>query len=93
MAAAKRIAAREDEHWRILRVRRALSDKPEFDWLPNPFGPGGQRLRIRRGGVTVEYALRPEEHAGTHPERGSQNQPVGKRKVPGAKHRQVDEVP
>ena len=92
MAAAKRIAAREDEHWRILRVRRALSDKPEFDWLPNPFGPGGERLRIRRGGVTVEYALRPEEHAGNHPERGSQNQPVGKRNVPGAKHRQVDEV-
>ena len=56
IAAASRIAARKDERWRILRVRRALSDQPECDWLPNPFEPGaGQRLRLRRGSMTVEY--------------------------------------
>lgn len=54
--AASRIAPRTDELWRILRVRRALSDRPECDWLPNPFEPGaGERLRLRQGGVTVEY--------------------------------------
>ena len=54
--AASRIAHRRDELWRILRVRRALSDRPECDWLPNPFEPGaGDRLRLRQGGVTVEY--------------------------------------
>ena len=59
IAAAKGVAATEDEHWRILRVRRVFCKKPEFDWLPNPFGPGGERLQIRRGGVTVEYARGP----------------------------------
>ncbi len=54
--AASRIAPRTDELWRILRVRRALSERPECDWLPNPFEPGaGERLRLRQGGVTVEY--------------------------------------
>ena len=54
--AASRIAPSKDELWRILRVRRALSDRPECDWLPNPFEPGaGDRLRLRQGGVTVEY--------------------------------------
>ena len=54
--AASRIAPRSDELWRILRVRRALSERPECDWLPNPFEPGaGERLRLRQGGVTVEY--------------------------------------
>ena len=58
MAAARRIAARKDERWRILRVRRAFSEQPEFDWLPNPFEPGaGERLRLGEGGVTVKYAL------------------------------------
>ncbi len=54
--AASRIASRREEVWRILRVRRALSGRPECDWLPNPFEPGaGERLRLRQGGVTVEY--------------------------------------
>ena len=54
--AASRIAPRKDERWRILRVRMALSEHPEFDWLPNPFEPGsGELLRLRQGGVTVEY--------------------------------------
>ena len=54
--AASRIAPRTDERWRILRVRRALSARPACDWLPNPFEPGaGDRLRLRQGGVTVEY--------------------------------------
>ena len=53
---ASRIAAREDERWRILRVRRALTEEPAFDWLPNPFEPGvGQRLRLRGSSMTVEY--------------------------------------
>ncbi len=54
--AARRIAPRKDERWRILRVRQALSERPECDWLPNPFEPGaGDCLRLRQGGVTVEY--------------------------------------
>ncbi|MYA65077.1 MAG: DUF3883 domain-containing protein [Gemmatimonadetes bacterium] len=58
MAAARRIAARKDERWRILRVRRAFNEQPEFDWLPNPFEPGaGERLRLGEGGVKVKYAL------------------------------------
>ena len=56
--AASRIAPREDERWCILRVRQALSERPECDWLPNPFAPGGgERLRLQQGGVTVQYAL------------------------------------
>ena len=55
--AARRVALGKDERWRILRVRRALSERPECDWLPNPFEPGtGQRLRLRQGSMTVEYA-------------------------------------
>ena len=56
LSAASRIAPRKDERWRVLRVRQALSERPECDWLPNPFEPGaGERLRLREGGVTVEY--------------------------------------
>ena len=58
LAAANRIANNKDESWCILRVRRALSEQPECDWLPNPFEPGaGQLLRLRQGSMTVEYAL------------------------------------
>ncbi len=58
MAAARRIAARKDERWRILRVRRAFNEQPESDWLPNPFEPGaGELLRLGEGGVKVKYAL------------------------------------
>ena len=63
--AASRIAPRKDERWRILRVRRALDKRPECDWLPNPFEPGGgERLRLRQGGVTVEYER--SENNGNH---------------------------
>ncbi len=56
--AAGRIAPRKHERWCILRVRQALSQQPVCDWLPNPFEPGaGERLRLRQGGVTVEYTL------------------------------------
>ena len=57
--AAARIAPRRNERWRILRVTKALTSKPECYWLPNPFEPGpGERLRLRReGGATVEYSL------------------------------------
>ena len=58
IAAASRIAPRKDERWRILRVRRALSEQPECDWLPNPFDPvAGHLLRLRQGSMTVEYTL------------------------------------
>ena len=56
LGAASRIAFSKDERWHILRVRRALSEQPECDWLPNPFEPGAREcLRLREGGVTVEY--------------------------------------
>jgi len=56
VAAARRMAVGKDERWRILRVRRVLTKQPEYDWLPNPFEPGaGQRLRLRQGGMTVDY--------------------------------------
>ena len=58
IATASRIAVRKDERWRILRVRKALSKRPECDWLANPFESGaGQRLRLRQGSMTVRYTL------------------------------------
>lgn len=55
---ASRLANSRDRAWRILRVRRALAEEPEFDWLPNPFEDGARdRLRLRRGSMTVEYTL------------------------------------
>ena len=63
--AAARIAPRRNERWRILRVTKALSERPECYWLPNPFEPGpGELLRLRpEGGSTVEYSL-PESAKG-----------------------------
>ncbi len=44
------------ERWRILRIRNALSDQPEFDWLPNPFEEKYKELFHRhRGGMMVSY--------------------------------------
>ena len=59
VGAAARIAPRRNERWRILRVTKALTRKPECYWLPNPLEPGpGERLRLHReGGATVEYSL------------------------------------
>ena len=63
--AASRIATKKDERWRILRVRRAMDEQPECDWLPNPFEPGaGQRLRLRHGSMAVEYT--PSKDMGNH---------------------------
>ena len=57
--AATRIARRRGKtwRWRILRVRNALSKKPEVDWLPNPFEEGFKTYyRLHRGGMVVSYA-------------------------------------
>ena len=54
--AATRLAQKRRERWRILRVRKALSDQPEFDWLPNPFEEGFKnKFRLHRGGMMVSY--------------------------------------
>ncbi len=59
--AATEIARRRSDRlrWRILRVRNALSRRPEFDWLPNPFEDGFQnRFRLHQGGMHVSYVRR-----------------------------------
>ena len=56
--AATRLARRGGK-WRILRVRNALSEKPEFDWLPNPFEDGFKEyFRLHQGGMRVSYSRR-----------------------------------
>lgn len=55
--AANRLARKKGGRWRILRVRNALSDRPEFDWLPNPFEDGFREyFRLHRGGMRVSYS-------------------------------------
>ncbi len=57
--AATSIARRRSDtwRWRILRVRNALSENPEIDWLPNPFEEGFRNhYRLHRGGMVVTYA-------------------------------------
>ena len=59
--AATDIARRRNDRlrWRILRVRKALSRHPEFDWLPNPFEDGFRdRFRLHQGGMLVSYVRR-----------------------------------
>ena len=59
--AANRLARERGGRWRILRVRHALSERPEFDWLPNPFEEGfREHFRLHRGGMLVSYALKRE---------------------------------
>ena len=54
--AATRLAHKRGWRWRILRIRSALSERPEFDWLPNPFEEGfGKHFRLRQGGMMVSY--------------------------------------
>ncbi len=56
--AATRLANSRRGHWKILRIRRALSDTPQIDLLPNPFETGFSDLfRLSSGGMTVRYAL------------------------------------
>ena len=58
--AAIRLARPRGGRWRILRVRNALSDRPEFDWLPNPFQDRFKdRFRLRNGGMSVSYRRKP----------------------------------
>ena len=55
--AANRLARERGGRWRILRIRQVLSERPEFDWLPNPFEEGFRnRFRLHRGGMLVSYA-------------------------------------
>ena len=54
--AATRLARGRGGRWRILRVRQALSSRPEFDWLPNPFQEGFKHhYRLQKGGMRVSY--------------------------------------
>ena len=54
--AANRLALERGGQWRILRVRNVLSERPEFDWLPNPFEEGFRKhFRLHRGGMLVSY--------------------------------------
>ena len=54
--AANRLARERGGRWRILRVRNVLSERPEFDWLPNPFEEGFRKhFRLHRGGMFVSY--------------------------------------
>ena len=55
--AATQLARTRGGRWRILRVRNALSEQPEVDWLPNPFEDGFKdRFRLHRGGMRVSYS-------------------------------------
>ena len=55
--AANRLARQRGGRWRILRIRNALSDRPEVDWLPNPFEDGFKELyRLHQGGMRVSYS-------------------------------------
>ena len=57
--AANRLAQEGGGHWRILRIRHALSDHPKFDWLPNPFKDGSREyFRLHKGGMRVSYSRR-----------------------------------
>ncbi len=56
--AATQLANSHRDRWRVLRVRRALTENPEIDVLPNPFETGFSDLfRLSSGGMTVRYAL------------------------------------
>jgi len=54
---ASRLAGIPSKPWRILRVCNALSERPMFEWLPNPFEEGFRKhFRLRKGGMMVSYA-------------------------------------
>ena len=54
--AATSLARKRGWRWRILRVRNALSERPDFDWLPNPFEESFRKhFRLHRGGMLVSY--------------------------------------
>jgi hypothetical protein len=55
--AACRLAGSPDKPWRILRITKALSAEPTFEWLPNPFEAGSRKhYRLQEGGMKVFYA-------------------------------------
>ncbi len=54
--AATNLARRRGGRWRILRVRNALSDQPEVEWLPNPFEEDYKKhFRLDNSGMRVSY--------------------------------------
>ena len=54
--AATNLARRRGGRWRILRVRNALSDHPEVEWLPNPFEEDYKKhFRLDNSGMRVSY--------------------------------------
>lgn len=56
--AATQLARARRGRWRILRVRNALSDQPEVDWLPNPFEDEFKdRFRLQEAGMRVSYRV------------------------------------
>ena len=55
--AANRLAQGKGGRWRILRVLNALSDQPDFEWLPNPFEDDfRERFRLHSDGMRVSYS-------------------------------------
>ncbi len=54
--AASRFTGDPKRLWRILRVRRALSAEPIFEWLPNPFEEGFRdHFRLKKASLRVWY--------------------------------------
>ena len=65
IAAANELARKRGGRWRILRVRRALSDCPEFDWLPNPFEVEFEGFYgLHQGGMRVSYSPKSADAVG-----------------------------
>ena len=67
LAAARHLAGSKEKRWLFLRVRQAFSNRPEFDWLPNPFEPAGRSLELRHGSMTVDYG-RAKDRRTTEPQ-------------------------
>lgn len=54
---ASRLAGNSTKPWRFLRITNALSEKPRFEWLPNPFEEEFRKFyRIQKAGMRVSYA-------------------------------------
>ena len=55
--AASHLSGMKAKRWRILRISKALSGAPTFEWLPNPFDDEAKGLfRLTRTGMTVTYS-------------------------------------
>lgn len=54
---ASQLADDKKDIWRILRIRKVLSESPEYDWLPNPFDQQHRAFfRIDKSSARVHYA-------------------------------------